>query len=284
MLGLQGLRAPVALVGCAELEPLIQSVLWGWPIERLDLGQARAAPGITIRKDRQGYRRISAWSDGKIFFPQPVDAVCDFLVDLVRAYIQDNPPLLCLHCAAVKTGAGLVVFPSSYAAGKSTLAMHMAAGGAELFADDVMPLRKEDGFGIAPGILPRLRLPLPEETGRGLAGFLKERAAAHSPSFAYYAMKPGELAAHGEAAPIAALVLLERKPGLAARIEEVGTAEMLKSTILRNFSKSVPGIEVLDRLNVLVSTARRFRLTYATSEQAVDCLKGLFPFASESRK
>ncbi|TAN58704.1 MAG: hypothetical protein EPN26_01205 [Rhodospirillales bacterium] len=282
-LNVQGLPAPILLDGCASLEGEIRALLKGWPVERLE-GAEGAAPGITIKKNKQGYLRLSDWSDASVVFAHPVDAVCDFLVDLVRAYIRDNPPLLCLHCAAVETQAGLVVFPSSYAAGKSTLAMHMAAAGARLFADDVMPLRKEDGHGVAPGILPRLRLPLPAETSRVLGSFLKQRPGKSSQRFAYYAMREDELAAHGEAAPVAGLVLLDRKNAGLAGLREVGMAEMLKSTILRNFSHSVPGIEVLDRLNALVAGARRLRLTYSSAEQAVECLRNAFPFKDKARK
>lgn len=213
-----------------------------------------------------------------------MDAVCDFLVDLVRAFIRDDPSLLCLHCGAIQAKDGLIVFPSDYAAGKSTLAMHAAARGARLFADDVMPLRQGDNSGVAVGILPRLRLPLPQETHGALSSFLEQRKSVSSSRFCYYAMRGRELAAYGETVPIAGMVLLERKEGAAPALEEVGAAEMLKKTILRNFSQNVPGIAVLERLHDLVGKVRRFRLTYAMAEPAVALLAATFPFQTgESR-
>lgn len=276
LLAFAGMTAPVSLDGCDELADAIGRVLRGWPVERLSA--SATPPIITITKARQGYRRFSPWTAGELTLAHPVDAVCDFLVDLTRAFIMDDPRTLCLHCAAVETDGGLVVFPSTYAAGKSTLAMHLAAAGARLFADDVMPLRRGDRFGIAPGILPRLRLPLAPETRRVLGPFLKSREAAHSRHFAYYAMTQAELAPHGTTRPIAGLVLLERQKLGKARLDEAGAAEMLKSTIIRNFSKSVPGIAVLDCLNAVVGDARRCRLTYASAEDAVDILREAFPF------
>lgn len=280
-LSIAGLSGPVLLDGCALLARTIARLLPGWRIEK---GREDGAePLITIRRIAQGYVRQSPWTAPDSPLAHPVDAACDFLVDLTRAHIAASEGWLCLHAAAIDTSAGLVVFPSSYGAGKSTLAMHAAAAGARLFADDVMPLTSE-GEGVAPGILPRLRLPLAAETRRVLAGFLKRREGAHSARFAYFAMNEGELAGLGERRPIAALVLLERRTTGGAELSEVGVAEMLKSVILRNFSQAVGGAAVLDRLHDLVENRLRLRLAYSSAEEAQACLCARFPFFAPRRR
>ena len=274
---ISGLNAPVSLVGCDEMGKEIVRLLRGWAVD-FRPGPPPSEPVITVVKDKDGYRRYSPWTAGEHAFHHRVDAACDFLVDLTRAFVLANPEYLCLHCAAVRTKGGLVVFPSTYEAGKSTLVLHLAHAGAQLFADDVMPLAP-DGAGVAPGILPRMRLPLTGESRKVMTGWLKARKGASSKRFAYFGMKDGELAAFGERAPIVGLVMLQRNPSGPATLQKAGTAEMLKQTIVRNFSKTVKAIEVIDRLNAVVDGAQRYSLTYASAEDAVRVLKDTFPFA-----
>ncbi len=112
-----GISAPVALVDCEELVPVIRAVLRGWPVRETDFPSSDDAV-ITIRKTIDGYRRESRWLSRPTTYRDPVNAVCDFLVDLVKAFVADRPSMLCLHTAAVELGGGLVIFPNAYKAGK----------------------------------------------------------------------------------------------------------------------------------------------------------------------
>ena len=71
-----------------------------------------------------------------------VDAACSFIVDLIRAYIAAAPSLLCLHGAAAEFAGRLVVFPTPYRSGKSTLTAYLAAAGVRVYADDILPSRR----------------------------------------------------------------------------------------------------------------------------------------------
>jgi len=266
---------PVLLKGCSDLIPIIEAVLRGWQVARF--GDASAPdPVIAIERTGEGYRRTSDWLSDAAVFADPVDAVCDFLVDLIKAAVAADPGLLCLHCAAVRFGEGLVLFPSTYRAGKSVLAASLASAGARLFGDDVLPVIAESGRGMAPGILPRLRLPLPVDAAPDLAAYAEDRAGPRSARFLYLDPGPAKLAPLGETAPIRGAVLLERDPENRPSIVQAGTEEVLRNTILRNFARNFSGLETLNRLHRIVADGACYRLRYAEAAQAVALLKETF--------
>ena len=165
------LQHPIVLTGCAELSGIIGQLLRGWEITPYE-GLHDIEPIIRIEKTGSSYTRHSRWLDQPASFDDPVDAVCDFLVDLTKAYLDTATGMMCLHGAAAHFSDGLVLFPSTYRAGKSTLCVELARRGVRIFSDDVLPIENNRNFGVAPGILPRLRLPLHEDAGNGFLDFI----------------------------------------------------------------------------------------------------------------
>ncbi len=282
LLSFEGLTGPVALTGCDELAECIASVLRGWQMREVAPDQA-GEPVITIRKTDGRYSRTSRWLSEPASFSHPVNATCDFLVDLMRAYVADNAHLLCLHCAAARFGDGLVIFPSTYRAGKSTLSAHLAATGTRLFTDDVLPIVASTGHGMAPGFLPRLRLPLPDDSGRGFVDFIEQMAGPRSDRYIYF--DPGEdvLAPMGETAPIRGAVLLDRTDDGPAELSPAGADEILQNAIQRNFAHNLSGLETLDRLHAIVDGRECYTLRYRNAEDAVAALEGAFGSPGNSR-
>lgn len=274
-LELAGISGPVALVDCEELVPVIQAVLRGWPVRETDAPISHDAV-ITIRKTTDGYRRESRWLSRPTTYRDPVNAVCDFLVDLVKAFVADRPSMLCLHTAAVELGGGLVIFPNAYKAGKSMLSVQFAAAGVRLYADDVLPIAGGSNEGLAPGILPRLRLPLPGDAGRRFDGFVARRRGPASDRFLYVDLAEDELARHGARAPIRGIVLLERGDAEAATLTKLAASEALKRAIARNFARGVPALDILDRLHAIADGARCWELRYRSGEDAVALLRDAF--------
>lgn len=272
LLAFADIARPVALIGCDELVPVIRQVLRGWDMSET-AGVDSTFSDIVIRKTEKGYCRSSPWAAKPQSFRDPVDAVCDFVVDLVNAHIADHPHLLCLHTAAIHLGDGLALFPATYRAGKSTLSVHCAAAGFRLFADDVLPVDGETKEGVAPGILPRLRLPLPDNSDTAFTGLVTHRAGPRSDRYLYVDPGPDRLAPRETRAPITAIVLLDRIDTGAPDITRIGGSEALKRAILQNFSRSLPAIDILDRLYAIVAEARCFELRYRTGEEAVDLLR-----------
>ncbi|MBC8445517.1 MAG: hypothetical protein H8D75_02640 [Rhodospirillaceae bacterium] len=260
------MKSPVAFRGCDEMAPAIGSILQGWSFHK-----ARAAdhpsPAITISRTPSGYARESEWLSEPVVYPNIINAACDFLVDAFKCYVANNPSLLCLHTAAVDFGDGLYLFPSTYNAGKSTLCVHLASLGMKVYADDVLYLNG-DSRGMAPGVLPRLRLPLPGDCGDAFHTFVGKRQGPKSSRFLYLKMRAGELASYGETAPIKGIIELCRDPVARMEMLPATTGDILKRTILQNFAQAVPALETLDRLHGLCEKAKRYTLHYPDGARA----------------
>jgi hypothetical protein len=231
---------------------------------------------ITLEQTKGGYRRTSPWLSKPKVVRDPVAAICDFIVDLTKAFIAEDSGLLCLHCAALEIGGGLVVIPSTYRAGKSTLAVHLAAAGATLFTDDVLPLGAPGERGLALGIRPRLRLPLPADSGSLFNDFVAARPGPVSKRYRYVALGSGELAPFGSSTAIKGVVLLERQEGAPLDFQAVRDSDVMKAAILRNFARDVPAIDIFDRLSSVVHGSRCFKLTYGSGAEAAAALIGEF--------
>ncbi len=209
------------------------------------------------------------------------------MVDLIKAYIADHPSLLCLHCAAAAYERGLVLFPSGYRAGKSTRAVTLAAHGVRLFSDDVLPIETSDNHGVAPGILPRLRLPLPASAPGSatyrMRRFVRERAGPKNARYLYVALSQDELAPLGATAPVRGIVTLQRDPAQRPELVETSKSEMVKAGIVQNFARKVPAAEIIEHVFAITRDARCFTLRYARAEETVPLLKAAFGFAAAEK-
>ncbi len=270
-----GITRPVRLgSGASELLPPIRQIITTWPFdERPD---DHSDPVITIWRHATGYSRTSPWLDKVKVFLDPVNATCDFIVDLVHAYNADHSDLICLHCAAAIVNERLVVFPSGYNQGKSTFMALLAAQHTRMLCDDVMPLDLKTFKGQSLGIQPRLRNPTPAELGAGFETFVQSHAGPVSSRFNYLNLNNEFLADYGETYPVGGVVVLERNEDGEDTITPAGQADALKAIILRNFGGSMPGAEILDGLCSLIDQARIFRLNYNHGDAAVALLRAAF--------
>ena len=270
----EGLSRPVALPD-ERLVEVLSNVLHGWRFT--PLAEAGSLdPLIRLTKDKDRYRLESPWQEGPPRDRDAVDAVCALIVDLVNAYVADTPSLLCLHCAAAEFGGRLVIFPGAYRAGKSTLMASLAAAGTRVHADDVLPIKAPGDLAVAPGIAPRLRLPLGAEVSPALRRFVAAHRGPASRRYQYLALDASRLARHGDEAPIGAFVTLDRRTGARAVLVPLSESKMLGRVILRNFARAVPASEILERLHALVADAPCFRLTYSDVDRAVVLLRDVF--------
>ncbi|PCI37924.1 MAG: hypothetical protein COB46_12520 [Rhodospirillaceae bacterium] len=273
----KGLNDPIAFDGVDNLAKILGQVLRGWTFKETKKG--KGTPIIRLSAGPRGYERRSPWVQGgdAIVFLDPVDAVCDLLLDLEHAYIKDSGCLLALHAAGVKIGSKLVVFPSTHEAGKSLLTATLAQAGHRVFADDQLPiLPGAPTIAVAPGFLPRLRNPLPDDLDAEVSDFIEKHSGPQSTQFRYVDLADDVLAPLGEQAPIQGLVLLNRTPGASPQMETVGEAEVLKTCVLQSFGRSLNAIEVIDHLHNMVKGAECIKLTYSTVKQAQALLQEKF--------
>ena len=267
------LSAPVEIARDDRLLACLERILPGWHF----LENENAGPASTKLHGRKyGYHLTSPRLEKSKRYQHEVDAVCALIVELVWGYLEEHPELLCLHGAAAEFSGRLVVFPSRYRAGKSLLSAALAARGVRLFADDVLPvLRPAPGQavnGIAPGIQPRLRLPLPDNLDRLTRDFVTRRPGPESKRYRYLALTAEELAAAGESAPIGAFVLLERDDDASLDLSPLAADEVLRHVIWQNFARDRGAARILDELHGAVVAGQHYRLRYSSTDAAAALL------------
>lgn len=268
----RGVSRPVALDDEDTLLPIFRSVFRYWP-HRVVADGTPDAPVITVRpSEKGGYRLEAPWLDKPARYTNAVNLACGLGVHVNQAFLAGPEDRLCLHSAAARIGGRLVVFPNAYRAGKSLLTVCLAAAGARIFCDDILPVAHDSGLGFALGITPRLRLPLPTNLSRRTGDFIDARRGAENRQYLYVDLEADEQAPFGETAPLGGIVLLDRREGESARLERVGVGEALKYVVLRNFARKVPVEESLDRLHRILMSAYCARLTYSSGDEAADLL------------
>ncbi|MDP6786985.1 MAG: PqqD family protein [Rhodospirillales bacterium] len=258
-----------------RLVEVLSAVLRDWrflPLSRTGSGD----PLIRLTEANGRYRLESPWQEGPPRDRNAVDAVCAFIVDLVHAFVADDPALLCLHCAAAEIGGRLVIVPAAYRSGKSILMASLAAAGTRVHADDVLPIKSPGDRAVAPGIAPRLRLPLGGEASPALRRFVAAHRGPASRSYQYLDLDPNHLARHGEEAPVGAFVTLERRADARTVLVPLSESEMLGKVILRNFARDVQATQILERLHALVAAAPCYKLIYSDVDRAVSLLRDVF--------
>jgi hypothetical protein len=265
---------PIELIGCDCLLETFPLIFPGWNIEEEEAGNQ--TPVLRLARDKDIFTLEASWLDKPIRRKDKVNAICALVAELIRAYVNDQEDLLCLHGAAADFCGSLVVFPSLYRSGKSVLSACLAAAGIPLFCDDVIPISLSEGRGIAPGLAPRLRLPLPENLGSETRIFIDDHSGLRGKYYLYLDIDGSGLVARGRQLPIGAFVLLEREVGSEARFEKVSEAEVLRRVVWQNFSRLAEAPRILEVLNQLVTDSKLYRLRYDRAEDAVELLRREF--------
>lgn len=205
-----------------------------------------------------------------------VAAACAVICDLATAHADERPRQLSLHCAAVVAAGRLVVMPSRSHAGKSTLTARLAANGHTVFGDDMLLVDPTDRNGIAAGVAPRLRLPLPPRAGPVLENFVAAHGSARDDRYAYLDLPGSLLARRGAMAPLGAVMLLDRVEGSKAALYRAPRNAVLQSLIVQNVTLEAEAGDLLDRAAALVDRLACFTLVYDELDAAADLFEDVF--------
>lgn len=259
------------LDGCADLAPAIETVTRRWPHTVTDTAPspATAIPIVIHPWGDDGFSRTSPWTDEPSQDDDAADALVDIVSDLIDGYLQQHPDLLCLHGAALEIDGGLVLFANVHRSGKSLFAVQMAALGARLFSDDVVPLTLgPDERGIALGLAPRLRLPLPDTVSSELRAFIDAHDGVANDRYGFVGLPDEAWAAFGDSAPVRAIVVLERHDDAddAVTLSPLGEGDTVKRLIERNITHDHKALDILERLHTLAAKATCLKLRYRTVE------------------
>ena len=271
----EDLSRPLLLRNCSTLLDHFPLIFPGWNIAT-DESSAQS-PVIRIERNARGIFSLSAdWLDKTAEYDDEVDTLCALIAKVVKARTLEDTNLLCLHGAAVEIGGKLVIFPNRYRAGKSVLAVCMAAAGFRIYSDDILPISLASGEGIAPAIAPRLRHPYPDNLDEGTRRFIESRAALQGKRYHYLDLAPDLLAERGSRADVGAFVFLERTDGVRADLQPIAESEVLRQVVWQNFAREADAPATLGRLGQLVNRAQRFVLRYERADDAVALLAGGF--------
>ncbi len=265
---------PIQIDDGAHLLDTFRSVFRFWPFTEC-ANSTDGDPVIAVKREATGYRLYAPWRAEPPRYSNPVNLACGLAVNVNRALLEERSANLCLHGAGVEIGGRLVVLPNYYRAGKSALTVCLAAAGARVFSDDILPLLP-DGSGMALGVSPRLRLPLPDTLGRRTLRFIEGRRGPVNKQYLYVELGPDEQAPFGATAPFGGFVLLDRRESGGARLDPASDSEVLKQVVLRNFARHLPVEQSLDRLHDLVAAAACHSLTYSNGDAAADLLMERF--------
>ena len=269
-----GLPRPVRLVNGGPLLEMIRDIFPTWPF-RAEACDPSASPIVTVFRRKGGRYRIEApWLDEPIQVDTRVCAFSSIVVDVIYAWLEANPPLLCLHCAAVEFDGRLVVFPNTNQAGKSSLAVRLMADGRVCHGDDLLALTPE-GEGMSFGVPPRLRLPLPDSE-RKLAEFARAHGGPADKWNHYIASRIPWLAPFGQTRPVGAFVMLARRAGGPAELVPADAADSLRNMVNQNLMRRGGAQEVFDLSQRLTEKLPCWRLQYSRLDDAASVLRTAF--------
>jgi len=270
----EALSRPIALINCRNIIDHFPIIFPGWQIAEVPV--SAEPPIMTLRHEENTFILESDWLEKPLRRKDKVDAICGFVAELVRAQVNDDVKFLCLHGAAADFAGKLVMFPNKYRAGKSILSACLAAARVKVFCDDVLPVSLLEGYGIASGLAPRLRLPLPDNLSDESRQFIESNTALKGRQYLYLDLQSDTLATRGSQLPVGAFVLLEREEGITAVLDSISEGEVLHQVVWQNFAREAEAPKILERLSQMVANAQRYRLRYDRAEDAVALLKEAF--------
>jgi hypothetical protein len=258
--------------GCPDVAAGVERIFQIWSPSRADPREG-AAFDLRITKRAKSYGwHAPGRPRPKLWDQRPprtaMNVISDIHDALIDWFLTERPHLFCLHAAAVRWPAGLVCFPSVRGAGKSTLCAQMAADGGQIFGDDVLPLDPETGMGLALGLPPLLRLPLPSRLPPRTTDFIGQRAGPQGRERLYLCLRAGEIAPLDARARIAAFVLLHRGGRGRARLDPIDQSTVVSELIMQNLVNKTASHRVLDCMADLVGRAACYELVYSDTAEA----------------
>jgi len=281
-IGWAGVQWLVDVVNCEDLFAELKKILRGWDITEQPVTDV-VEPAMVISRlgDIYDWKLPANGLTAKDLFGKPesiASAVSDFHF-LFNGWFTDHfQEYFTLHCAAVKLGDGVVLFPGGHRAGKSLLTVALAAGGHTVFGDDVVAIDPAASNALALGMLPLIRLPLPPQAvNRSLRDFLDRHAMLGDVEQQYLDLDSSRLAEVGKSLPIKAVVQLKRSNRAGpASLADITNGAALRALISQNYSTGMPASTVFDHLHAIVSDASCHTMAYHRIEDAVSVLETAF--------
>lgn len=277
----KGLTHRITLHDAPELATALANIMPDWPMT-VDSNPHKISRSVSdlSRDGSGGYSFRSWWATDPVPHMGVAGAVCGAVADMVQAFCDDRPGTIGLHCGAVRIGGHLVAFTGPFRAGKTTLVTRLGfEPGMTLFCDDILPILPDDRA-CALGIQPRLRLPLPDSVSATFRQSVQDTMTLHDARYGYVAAP--NLAPHGTRAPLAALIVLNRRPSGPASLHPLGINEAAQHFIRQNIADPGEIDSHFARIAGLAGAMPCLQLAYSDLEQAVALLRDTFDRADVS--
>jgi hypothetical protein len=263
---------PVRARLAAHMPSMIESLLKGWSVSAV---AEMPSPELELLGSPERLTVRGRWVGPPYSVSDPVDGACSFIAETLKAQANESSDSFCVHAAGAVLGDRAVLMLAGFRAGKSTLTAVLAARGERIVADDALFV-SEAGAAIAPGILPRLRLPLPEALAPQTRAFVKTSMGLAGRRYGYLTLPGDRLMRNGESAPIGAFVSLNRRPEGPAELVDMPKAEALRMLIRQNFARRIPAGRILACLADLIVSRPTLELRYSDAEAAADIVQERF--------
>src|ERR1700682_349108 len=171
LIALDGLKAPISLHNCDEIVPPLTMVLGSWRfriLENSDPTACETGAAISVRRGSKSYQISSPWLDEPVVEQSEVGAVFSLAAELARAFAEERPGLLCLHCAAGKPIVVLSCFLTARMLARAHWRQGSQPGACGCLPMTSLPCPKSPNMGYPSALL------------RGCAFRCRSRAGLHS--------------------------------------------------------------------------------------------------------
>lgn len=247
-----------------------------WPVREDASGESPVDIDISQAAGRWRIGAVS-WPGGESFADDAHNAANALAGLLIDAVLGLGMAACCVHASAVEVDGRAMLFAGASEAGKSTLALRLAARGFRHLADDrVLLVDRNPPWHVAStGLAAKARRPLPP--GRDLSEFVATHIALDDPAIAYLALGDGESASFGETFPLGGLVLPRRAAGVrTAQAVPSGRGTAARTLIEETTSPAAAG-EIVALLTRLAGSVHAWDLRYGDDgEAAVEALLALW--------
>jgi len=269
--------APILVRNAEAVLAHLPLFLGGWPLRWIgDDDAPDAVPDIEIVERSEGAIDV-ATAVHNASYAGAMDAANGLAGALISAFIGRQPEMICLHAGSAVVGGGLVVLIGGSHAGKSSVALHLAAAGYRLFGDDRIAIDLADTaapLGLCLGLMPKVRLPLPPDCGARFAEFVEGYSEVQDDTAAYLKPWEGEAAIFGETAKLRALVVLDRIDGAPTTVELLGRPALLRAMIENVTAPQRDAGTLVAQLDALARAVPGYALSFGSSREAAAALVG----------
>ncbi len=268
----RGFARPIVARIDAALVDELPFLIAEWPWRRVRTARRWhvrmiAADSGYIVSERRGRAVVEA------FHPTAPQAMGAFLGALIAAALHQSRDTISLHAGAASFARGAVVVIGPSMAGKSSVALHMAANGGRLLGDDSVAV--SEGRALSFGLAPKLRLPLPADAGPLFKRFAEARIRRAQSDIAHLRLRRGEGARFGQGAKLRGIVILKRVAEGKPRLLLADRPAAMRALVTHAFAPQLNAAALVRRLAALAGRTPAYTLEFSRSREAARSLRRL---------